>query len=253
MCQFKSAIVLKNGDVIHSDWTDSHEDLIDMLELSDKGGEGFVRVEFVPDENKYSDPKSYQLKIDQNDTPGWWTEIVAERTSDYLREVIKRMIIKSDKKCLVGGSYILDGANIGRCVNANVIVMLGSSNVGTMLGSSNVGTMRESSNVGTMWESSNVGTMWESSKVGTMRESSKVGTMRESSKVGTMWESSKVGTMLGSSKVGMMLDSSNVGTMRESSNVGTMRESSNVGTMWESSKVGTMRESSKVGTDKRIK
>ena len=27
MCQFKSAIVLRNGDILHSQWTDSHEDL----------------------------------------------------------------------------------------------------------------------------------------------------------------------------------------------------------------------------------
>jgi hypothetical protein len=32
MCQFKSAIVLKNGDVIHSEYTDLHENLIDMME-----------------------------------------------------------------------------------------------------------------------------------------------------------------------------------------------------------------------------
>ena len=175
MCQFKSAIVLKNGDVIHSDWTDSHEDLIDMLELSDKGNGGFVRVEFVPEENKYSDPKSYQLKIDQNDIPEWWTEDIIKRTSDFLREVIKRMIIKTEKKCLVGGSYILDGAKIGRCVNTNVIVMLGSSNVGEMRGSSNVGVMRGSSNVGVMRDSSNVGVMRDSSNVGEMWGLSKVG------------------------------------------------------------------------------
>ena len=157
MCQFKSALVLKNGDVIHSDWTDSHEDLIDMLELPDKGNGGFVRVEFVPKDNKYADAKSYALKIDQPDTPEWWTTTLAERTTDYMREIIKRMIIKTEKKCLVGGSYILDGAKIGRCIHANVIVMLGSSNVGMM---------RESSKVGVMLGSSNVGVMLGSSKVG---------------------------------------------------------------------------------------
>ena len=166
MCQFKSAIILKNGDIIHSDWTDSHENLIDMLELSDKGNGGFVRVEFIPKENKYSNPKLYELKIDQDDTPEWWTDDLAKRSSDFLREIIKRMIIKTEKKCLVGGSYILDGAKIGRCVNSNVIIMLGSSKVGAMWGSSKVGEMWESSKVGMMRGSSKVGAMWGSSKVG---------------------------------------------------------------------------------------
>ena len=229
MCQFKSALVLKNGDVIHSDWTDSHEDLIDMLELPDKGHGAFVRIEFVPQENKYANPKSYILKVDQPDTPEWWTTALAERTTDYMREIIKRMIIRTEKKCLVGGSYILDGAKIGRCIHANMIVMLGSSNVGVMWGSSKVGVMRGSSKVGVMWGSSKVGEMWGSSKVGVMWESSKVGVMWGSSKVGVMWESSKVGVMRGSSKVGVMWGSSNVGVMRGSSKVGVMRGSSKVG------------------------
>jgi hypothetical protein len=166
MCQFKSALVLKNGDVIYSDWTDSHEDLIDMLELSDEGNGNFVRIEFVPKDNKYADAEFYALKIDQPDTPEWWTTALAEHTTDYMREIIKRMIIKTEKKCLVGGSYILDGAQIGRCIHANVIVMFGSSKVGEM---------RESSKVGEMWGSSKVDVMLESSKVDVMLESSKVG------------------------------------------------------------------------------
>ena len=139
MCQFKSAIVLKNGDVIHSDYSDSHEDLIDMLELSDKGMGAFVRIEFIPEENKYSDYELYTLKVDQQDTPDWWNEDLIKRTTDHMREIIKRMIIKTNKKCLIGGSYIIDGAKIGRCVSSNIIVMLGSSNVGVMRGSSKVG------------------------------------------------------------------------------------------------------------------
>jgi hypothetical protein len=174
MCKFKSAIVLKNGDVIHSDWTDSHEVLIDMMELSDKGNGAFVRVEFVPKDNKYADPKMYIIKIDQPDTPEWWTEAVAERTSEYLRGIIERMIIKTDKKCLVGGAYILDGVNIGRCVNANVAVMLGSSKIGAMWDSSKIGVMWGSSKIGEMWGSSKIGAMWGSSKIGAMWGSSKV-------------------------------------------------------------------------------
>jgi hypothetical protein len=202
MCQFKSAIVLKNGDIIHSYYTDSHEDLVDMMELRDNGNGGFVRVEFFPRENNYADVSAYKLSVDQPDTPDWWTDEMAKRTETFLREVVKRMIVRENKKCLVGGAYILAGnAQIERCVDANIVVMYDSSNVGKMRGSSKVGEMCNSSKVGEMWGSSKVGEMWDSSKVGEMYDSSKVGEMWDSSKVGEMWDSSKVGEMYDSSKV----------------------------------------------------
>jgi len=217
MCEFLSAIVLKNGDVLYNPYTDHHEDLISLHNLRDKRGDEFARVEFKPDDAlQLAEPDKYKLTIDQERTPDWFSGDMQTKVADKLRGIVSRMIVRDEKICLIGGCHILaDGAKLQFIKAARVIVMLGTS------------------------------------RVGEMRESSNVGEMRESSKVGVMLESSNVGEMRESSKVGVMLESSNVGEMRESSNVGVMLESSNVGEMLESSKVGAMRESSNVGNDKR--
>jgi len=244
MCKFKSAIVLRNGDILHNDFTDSHEDLIELFGLVDNGKENFVRIEFSTDGKRLDKIENYSLIVDEKSTPAWFEEI-RESATGQMKTIVSNMIISENQKIIAGRAVILTGNAVVNKIRHCIIH--------EMRESSQVGEMWESSRVGTMRESSRVGTMRESSWVGTMRESSQVGTMWGSSRAGTMWESSRVGTMRESSQVGTMRGSSQVGTMWESSRVGTMRESSQVGTMWESSWVGEMRESSQVVVDSRIK
>jgi hypothetical protein len=228
---------MRNGDILHNPWTDSHEDLIRLFKLRDNRMDNFARVEFKPDDpNELATPEKYKLHIDEQRCPDWFDEDMKVKVSEKMRGWIKSRIIDGDADIICGGVFILaKGARITTVKNARIVVMLGSSNVGEM------------------WESSNVGEMRGSSNVGAMRGSSNVGAMLESSNVGAMLESSNVGAMRGSSKVGAMRGSSKVGAMWESSNVGEMRGSSNVGEMWESSNVGAMLESSKVINDQREK
>jgi hypothetical protein len=253
MCNFKSAIITKSGDILHNPFTDSHEDLVKLFHLNDtacRGESRFVRVEYSPKSiADYGDVDKYVLKVDEERTPKWFDKNLSDRAKSSLRLIVEGMIISGPCEILCGGAYILTTkARVEVVKNCLVHVMLESSNVGEMRESSNVGEMRGSSKVGEMRESSNVGVMRGSSKVGEMWGSSNVGVMWGSSKVGEMRESSNVGEMRESSKVGVMWGSSNVGEMRESSNVGVMLESSNVGVMLESSKVGVMWESSKAPT-----
>ncbi len=185
MCEFKSAIVMRNGDVLHNPWTDSHEDLIRLYKLRDTKGGVFARVEFKPKNlEDIADPKKYLLTIDEYICPEWFNEDMKAKVSDRMRGWINSMIVSGDADLLCGGVYLLaKGAKIACVKNCRIVVMADDSNIGTMMGSSNIGTM---------WESSKVGEMWESSKVGEMRGSSKVGAMLGSSNIGTMWESSKV-------------------------------------------------------------
>ena len=156
MCRYKSAIVLRNGDLVHSDATDSHTDLLDMAGISDTSmSPNFVRVEFTS--NYLADIDTYKLRMDQDWLPDWWTPEAAEDATRKLRRICERAIVAEARKCLVGGAWVLrDGANVERIVSARVIEMW------------------DSSRVGTMWDSSQVGTMWDSSQVGTMRDSSRV-------------------------------------------------------------------------------
>lgn len=127
MCTFLSGIVLRNGDVLTHEATDSHEMLIEHFGLSAADRSEcwhFVRVEFYPCGGAYSNPDSYILKVDDNQVPPWWDDIkpMAEQT---LRDRISRMIVRDAKrKVLLGGCWIVDTDTPGiRCVNARVFVV----------------------------------------------------------------------------------------------------------------------------------
>jgi hypothetical protein len=230
MCNFLSAIVLRNGDVLHNPYTDSHEELIDLFNLRDNREGNFARVEFSPPtSDDFDKPEKYKFKVDEHRTPDWLTKAKQEKAASHLRSVVKRMIIDKPVKGLCGGAYILTkGANVSWARACRVLVMRGNSRVGEMWENSRVGEMWGNSRVGEMWGNSKVGEMWGNSKVGAMSENSKVGAMSENSRVGEMWGNSRVGEMWGNSKVGEMWGNSKVGAMSENSKVGAMSENSQV-------------------------
>ena|SRR3990167_7541719 len=94
MCQFKSGIVLKNGDLIYSPYTESHSDLIKMNDLKENDRFDFARIEFFPSEFKeYDDVEKYRLKIDEERRPDWFSVEMEEKTVVKMKSIIKRMII----------------------------------------------------------------------------------------------------------------------------------------------------------------
>ena len=199
MCQFKSAIVLKEPrnkggfQLLMSPWTERHSDLIQMYNLKDDGRLKFARIEFCPPSLKTAHlVETYKLRIDEERCPDWFDEEMKSAVGEKMTAYIKSIIVSGDVNLLIGGQFI---------IAPNVKVQSTKACIINAMIDSNVGEMWESSNVGEMWGSSNVGVMRESSNVGVMRESSNVGVMRGSSNVGEMWESSNVGVMWGSSKV----------------------------------------------------
>ena len=108
MCRFKSAIILKNGDVLHSNWTDSHEKIISIFELKDDNINNFCRIEFVPTERKFTDINSYILKIDQ-EKPDWWNDLIKDKIERKLRKIVSGYILNTNKETVDCGCYIIDG------------------------------------------------------------------------------------------------------------------------------------------------
>ena len=172
MCQFISAIVMKNGDILcDPEHTDSHEDLLskhnvrDGLTQQDK----FVRIEFTPpkgssqDNSNIFDTSKWTLKIDQSNTPDWFSK---DKIRADMVARVQRMFVREERKILLGGCWILgDGADVKIVKNARIDRMSGSSRVDRMSGSSRVSTMYNSSRVDRMYDSSRVGGMYESSKI----------------------------------------------------------------------------------------
>ena len=76
MCQFKSAICLKDR-VFVPDY-DSHSKMLEELHIEDDfahASKVFVRVELVPkDDDKTSNVDEWKLNVDQDVLPDWWDE-----------------------------------------------------------------------------------------------------------------------------------------------------------------------------------
>lgn len=160
MCNFLSAIVLRDGEILTApEHTDSHQELIDFYGLKDDEKERFARVEFKPSsEEAYDKPDAYILTIDQEITPHWFDEAMAERVRAKLRARVQMMVVRSDRKILLGGAWILTGkASVSDVKNARIISMHESSRVDSMYGESRVESMHDSSRVGYMHGKSRVG------------------------------------------------------------------------------------------------
>ena len=105
MCQFKSALVLK--DRIFLPDYDNHNKMLHELGIEDNftnASKVFVRVELSPaDGDIFSDVDGWELKVDQDILPDWWNE--AERLPK-LKELVERWI----QKHTIAGEYeVADG------------------------------------------------------------------------------------------------------------------------------------------------
>ncbi|HYB97500.1 MAG TPA: hypothetical protein VEC57_00005, partial [Candidatus Limnocylindrales bacterium] len=116
MCQFKSAIVLKDESakggfkLLMSPWTESHSELCVIHKLNDtaKARLYFARVEFTPSSmDKAHLVDEYKLRIDEERTPEWFDDDMKVAVTDKLRAYIKSIIVEGDVQLLIGGQFII--------------------------------------------------------------------------------------------------------------------------------------------------
>jgi hypothetical protein len=246
MCKFYSAIVMRNGDILHNENLMSHEDIIRLYNINDSqiNCNKFVRVEYTPDESSdFPDISKYKLNVDESFIPDWF-EKHREYTIERLKSFVEKRIVTTDRKILTGGLYVVKDCQIGKLISAQIIYLQGQVN--EMRENSQVNEMRGNSRVNRMWENSRVNRMWGNSQVNEMRENSQVNEMRENSRVNEMWGNSQVNEMRENSQVNRMRENSQVNRMRENSQVNRMWENSRVNEMWENSQVNRMWENSQV-------
>ena len=202
MCRFRSGILLKDRVVIARKNNDSHQDMLEELNISDtyeNAARVFVRAELIPEKNEWwTDPDGWEFVIDQDIVPDWFEEDREGHISRF-RAAVKEWWsghVLAGKKIdtLRTGYYMLKDCEVDKLCG-DAMVLLNNSQVGEMRDGSQVGVMRGSSQVGVMRGSSQVREMWGSSQVGKMYNSSQVGEMRDGSQVGEMYDRSQVGEM----------------------------------------------------------
>ena len=143
MCNFWSAIVTKNGDVLCDDMMDSHEDIInkykDKYDLKDDETDPeklrFARIEITPPNSDVFQPvKKWNFKIDQEIKPKWFTKTDEQNCRKVLSEFTKKAIIKGKKiDSIESGRYWIKDCKIKEMLkNVLIVQMRETSQVGTM-------------------------------------------------------------------------------------------------------------------------
>ena len=128
MCNFLSAVVLRNGDVLTHPLLDSHSDLIRYYELPDTRAhhQHFAKVELTPDD--WLNVDTWKFRLDESTAPGWWDDVKASAEAT-LRDRAKRMIITTGRKDLIlEGCWILAGdAEFVNMRGGRIVMMRGGT------------------------------------------------------------------------------------------------------------------------------
>lgn len=102
MCEFKSAIILRNKVVLAPDGNESHSDLLDKLGIDDNrmnAMKTFVRAELTPKNgDKSSDVDTWIYKVDQDIVPDWY-EKDPGRYEGELRKIVKEYMKRFKQIC----------------------------------------------------------------------------------------------------------------------------------------------------------
>jgi hypothetical protein len=244
MCKFYSAIVLKNGDLLHNENLTSHEDIIRLFNINDNqiNCENHVKVEFAPDDiTDSADIEKYKLTVDEESTPEWF-EKHREYVISRLKDIVSKRIITSDQKLLTGGLYAVKNCKIDKVLCAQIIYMQAST----------INEMWKNSTINEMWGNSTVNAMTDNSTVNEMWDNSTVNTMRDNSTINEMRDNSTINTMRDNSTINEMRDNSTVNAMRENSTINEMWDNSTVNEMWKNSTINEMRDNSTVKLNNSI-
>lgn len=269
MCQFFSGIALENGDVITSEYTDSHELLMLANGIHDGHAQRgrFARLELLPpdDQARVLDSEAWALAIDGKDEPEWW----AERKADVERQMrarLERMIVRESRDILLGGCWVVGGnARIGQLAAGRIVVLCGSAIVERVCGSAIVERACDSAIVEHVHGSARVecatdsvyvknvsGTavvelVTGSAHVESVCGSARVGIVDESARIEYVQDSAHVYSVYGSAIVERVHDSADVGRVYESARVEIVRDSARVGSVYDSARVGSLCGSARVG------
>ena len=119
MCNFLSAIVLRNGDVLSHPMLDSHTELVQHFRLPDTRAhhQHFAKAELTP-EGDWLDASTWQFRLDEETAPGWWAD-VSSQAEATLRARAEKMIMKTgEHSLLIDGCWIIGGDAVVRDVRA---------------------------------------------------------------------------------------------------------------------------------------
>ena len=104
MCNFLSAIVLRNGDVLTHPMLDSHSDLVAYYALPDTTAhhQHFAKVELTPVD--WLDPTTWRFRLDEETAPSWWEDVATGVEAEMRRRAVGKDRV--DRKDVVAGHAV---------------------------------------------------------------------------------------------------------------------------------------------------
>jgi len=238
MCQFFSAVLTKGHKVHALFGVNSHEDIIEILDLRERtvrGEPALVRCELEPPSSITLDFERWKFKCNQDILPSWYDETIAR---DAMVRYLQNAPTLTGEVGIVDGNYYFS--------TAKVWLMIGRSSILYMLPGAEVKEMHDYSYIGRM-SSARVGLMYGSSCVGVMRGWSLIDCVSASAQVSAMADDSRIGTMIRKTSVGMMCQHAHIDIMTDDSSVHHLGDEADVQTMKGQSVIDLVSSQARIG------
>lgn len=127
MCNFFSAIALRDGSIRWHWALDSHSDLLTYYGIADTSeARMFAKVELVPGDD-WTDPETWAFRIDEDVAPSWWADVAANVEREMRRTAAKFVLKDVTRRLIVDGVWIVAGASELVDVRGGRILCVGGS------------------------------------------------------------------------------------------------------------------------------
>jgi hypothetical protein len=201
MCQYKSAIVLANGDLVHHEATDNHEMLMAFAGLKDDTRQpNFVRVEYTSAD--LGDIDSYTLRVDQDFLPPWWTPELIEDVTRRLRALCERSIVSDYRKILLGGVWVLvKDAKVDHVLSARIVTMRDSARITNVRDSARITDVRDSARITDVRDSARITDVRDSARITNVGDSASITNVGDSASITDVGGSARITNVWGSASI----------------------------------------------------
>ena len=135
MCNFLSAVFLKNGDMLcDPEHTDSHSVLIAAAGLKDDESSYYhaniAKCELTPpdDAKAWGELNKWDFRVDEREVPAWLDQ---DKARDMMERRIAQMFIEKSAGVVLGGCWIFNGkkAKIKQLTKGRVVAVINGANL----------------------------------------------------------------------------------------------------------------------------
>ena len=225
MCQFKSAIVLKNRIVCPLD-LDSHTDILESINMKDDNEfPNFVRIEMIPKDGDIFNHNlnNWVLKVDQDFIPEWFDE---DKTEKQMREIYmpevfeKRFIIDREVDEITEGRWFMKNGILNKlagsatiqrvCDSATIQRVCDSATVQDVYDSAIIQFVFDSATIQRVFDSATIQNVYGSAIIQRVCDSATIQDVFDSATIQNVYGSATIQNVYGSATVQRVCDSATV-------------------------------------------